>query len=112
MATITIKGKVYNLPPLNTGQIRYHAGPLLNAIQALTQTDDAKAAVFSVPGLIGQHADLLHMALQNEYPHVSLEDVESLTFVETQAAVEAIILASGLNGPQGEAKPRTQKRAR
>lgn len=111
MATITIKGKVFNLPPLNTGQIRHHAGPLLAAIQALSQSTDAKAAICAVPDLIGQHADLLHMALQNEYPHVTLEEVESLTFAETQAGVVAVIQASGLNGPQGEAKPRTPRRA-
>ena len=100
MATITIKDNIYNLPPLNTGQIRHHAGPLLTAIQTLSQSTDAMVAVIAVPELIGQHADLLHMALRNEYPDVSLEDVESLTFGETQAAVEAIILASGLSGPR------------
>lgn len=112
MATITIKGKVYNLPPLNTGQIRHHAGPLLSAVQALSQSPDPKASVAAVPEIIGQHADLLHMALQNEYPHITLEEVESLTFAETQEAVMAVITASGMNGPQGEARPRTPRRAR
>jgi hypothetical protein len=105
MKTITIQGKTYNLPPLNTGQIRRHAGPLLTAISTLADAKDPMAAVASVPEIIGQHADLLHMALRNEYPHVTLEEVESLQFPEIQEAVQAVIENSGLTGPKpGEAK--------
>lgn len=104
--TVTIKGQEYVLPPLNTGQIRRHAGPLLASIQALAVSEDKLAAVASVPSLIGEHADLLHMALSNRYPDVTLEDVESLMFPEIQAAVAEVIRISGLMGEpgQGEAK--------
>ena len=110
MKTITIKDKTYNLPPLNTGQIRRNAGPLLVAIKALSESTDPMAAVMAVPELIGQHADLLHMALRNEYPHVTLEDVETLLFPDIQAAVQGVIENSGLTGaPQGEAKPQPKR---
>jgi hypothetical protein len=112
MSTVTIKGKTYNLPPLNTGQIRRNAGPLLANIRALASSSNELDAIAQVPEIIGQHADLLHMALMNEYPHIPLEDVETMLFADLQAGVQELIKVSGLMGTaQGEVKaPAKRKR--
>jgi len=102
MATLKISGKTYTLPALNTGQIRRHAVPLLERIYGM----DAGGGLAGVGDVIGAHVDLLHMALKNQYPHLDLEEVETLTFPELQAAVLDLLMVSGLRGPaEGEVTP-------
>lgn len=102
--TVTIKGQAYNLPPLSTGQMRKGAGPMLAAINALS-IKDAGEAITALPEIMGQHAELLAMALQNEYPHITQDDVESMIWPDLQAAVGDLLKVSGLVGRQGEVKP-------
>lgn len=104
--TVTIQGKEYSLPPLTAGQLRRNAGPLLTAIANMSKQGSSIEAVAALPDVIGQHADLLHMALKGQYHDLTLEAVESLTFGELQGAVKDLLEVSGLTGkPEGEAKP-------
>jgi len=99
-ATITIQGKTYNLPPFNTGQIRRSLKPLLEAVVKFGNgpSADPMAQVLAFPDLAGEHADLLLLALRNEYPDLTLEEVESLTFSEVQVALNKVIAMTGLLG--------------
>lgn len=108
-ATVTIKGQVYDLPPLTTGQLRRHAAPLLERIRSLKDGASMEEAL----GTLGEQSDLLHMALQNRYPSITLEDVESMFLGDTQNAVADLIAISGMarRANEGETKaPAKRKR--
>lgn len=104
--TVTIQGQAYSLPPLNAGQLRRNAGPLLTAIANMGKQGSRIEAVAALPDVIGQHADLLFIALKGQHTNLTLEDVESLSFPELQEAVKDLLEVSGLTGkPEGETKP-------
>ncbi len=99
--TVTIKGQVYNLPPLNVGQVRHFASPLLTRIKELSEASDQE----EILSMIGDQTELLHLALTNEYPKLALADVETLFMQDIQEALVKVITRSQLaRTNQGEAK--------
>lgn len=107
--TITIQGKVHHLPPLNTGQVRRHWPALAAIIQSMDASDPA-TMIPKFGEMVDSMAALVLAALQNQYPKLTMEDLDCLTIPELQEAIQGVIEATGMGGkPKGEVKaPRSR----
>ena len=76
MPTVTIKGKIFALPPLNTGQMRRNLDPILEKIRNLqvaaeTAPTDPKALfemALQTREVQRSQAEIVAMAIGNQYP--------------------------------------------
>ena len=121
---LTLKGAVYELPPFNYGQMRRRVDPLLERTQAILArirelqergpVDDAEYLELALEQrkIAAEQAALVLAALQNRYPHLTIEDLDELTPARLTTLYNQIIevTASGANEPGEPAPPRTQGR--
>lgn len=84
--TVTIKGQVYEIPPLNTGQVKKDWPKYLAALSAAKDQGPEGLST-----LICAHSEILLLALSNQYPHLTMEDVDLLSVTELDAAVEEVV---------------------
>lgn len=122
---VTIKGEAYNLPPWNAGQMRRQVDPILQGTKTLLDQAQAIQAghKFEPTELLDismrqretarDQAELVLAALQNQYPHLTLDDVETLTPARIAQVFNELLLltCSGSNEP-GETIPLARKRSR
>jgi len=121
---VTIKGQAYNLPPFTAGQMRRQVDPVLQATrdiltraQGLQEGDPNAEEVLDLTiqqrDLARQQADLVLAALQNQYPHVTLDDVETLTPARISQTFNELhqLTIQGSNEP-GETIPQTAPKKR
>jgi len=121
--TAKIGGKDYNLPPWNAGQFRRLVDPILEETKEIldrleTIKEGAEpdgqtmlALTISKRQIDVKHTELVLEALKNEYPHMSMVELETLTPTRITQLFNEILLitTSGTNEP-GEVKPpRKQK---
>jgi hypothetical protein len=107
---LTIKGTEYELQPLTAGQLRREGSAKLAEIEqvnALLEKGEITPGA-AMPRMVGSCCDLVLMSLNNLYPGVTLEDVESLSFKDIRSGVEAVAQVTGLDAP-GEAKPQDKR---
>jgi hypothetical protein len=104
-STITLSGTVYNVPPLNTGQVRKHWPALVECLQALKSSTGVIAQAGAFGAEVDRAQSVVLLALQNQYPHLTLEDLDPLLNDELQEALGKVITATGLGSKanQGEA---------
>lgn len=121
---VAIKGQVFNLPPFTAGQMRRQVDPVLQATrdiltraQALQEGNPNNEDVLDLTmlqrDLARQQADLVLGALQNQYPHVTLDDVETLTPARISQVFNELhqLTIQGSNEP-GETVPQTVPKKR
>lgn len=111
---VVLNGKTYNLPPFNAGQMRRLVDPviqksaqmiaLINTTKAESRdltVDEVKQLSTTQRELAIQHTELLLAALKNQYPELTLDDVETLTPTRISALFNDIYLltVSGANEP-------------
>lgn len=122
---VTIKGEAFNLPPFTAGQMRRQVDPvlketaeILTQAQALMASADPSAEnvltlTIQQRRVACQQAELVLAALQNQYPHLTLDDVEALSPTRVSQVFNELLMltTSGTNEP-GEMIPPTQKRKR
>ena len=100
MAEIILHGKFYEIPPLTTGQVRRNWANLAKLILNLDAgTDLDKLA--GIGDLTGGKLDLLLIALRNEYPELTMDDLETLYLPELDQALIDLITASRLGKKTG-----------
>ncbi len=106
---VTIKGTKYALQPFTAGQLRREASAKLASIEDLSAklTAGEMTPGRALPDLVGNACDLVLLSLNNKYPEIALDDVESLSFSEIQAAVTSAVEASRMSG---EMKPQRVSR--
>lgn len=117
--TATIGGKVYSLPPFTAGQMRRRVDPTFELTASLLKqakeieaggSPDAEDLVemsLSQRKIQREHAELVAMAIQNQYPKFTLDDLDDLTPTEVSDLFNRImvITTTGVNEPnRGEAK--------
>lgn len=121
--TVTIKGKVYSLPPFNAGQFRRLVDPILlqakTALERLeaikTDSGSANAELIDLTLLQREiergHAECALAALQNEYPALTMDDLETLTTHRISGLFNEIMLVTqtGVNEPGESIPPRKKK---
>lgn len=123
--TVTIKGEVFNLPPFTAGQMRRQVDPLLKATQELLakaqgvveagepSASDALDLSVEQRRLACLQGDLVLAALQNQYPHLTLDDVETLTPSRiAQVFNELHLLTTAGDNEPGEVIPPALKKRR
>lgn len=96
--TVEIMGKVYQLCPFNTGQMRRLVKPFLQMADEVTVSSPA-VKVADLPLMM---ADLVVAALRNGYPHLEAEAVDELTPGEVSEAFAAILRITQQGGKRGE----------
>ena len=108
--TVKLGDKVYKLPPLNGGQVRKNWPALVECIQALDGgTTIDKLSNFGE--MVEQMTLIVHLALSNENPNLSRDEVDKLLIPDLQEALGGVIAASGLGGKsKGEVKAPAKKR--
>lgn len=84
--TVTIRGEVYTIPALTTGQVKRRWPIFVAALK-----DVGTLGLDGIAPLVTAQADLLLAALLNEYPTLVLEDIETLAAPDLGEAIEAII---------------------
>jgi hypothetical protein len=123
---VTIKGEAYNLPPWNAGQMRRQVDPMLQETKALLeQAGIIQSGQAPVPALLldlsmrqrnvaRAQAELVLAALQNQYPNLTLDDVETLTPARIAQVFNELLLltCSGSNEPGESLPPAPKKRSR
>ena len=90
MAEIIIHGQSYELPPLNAGQVRRNWSSLAKMISHL----DAGSNMDRLSGigdLTGAKMELILVAMQNDFPEITMEDMESLFLPDIDNALIALI---------------------
>jgi hypothetical protein len=110
METVTIKGSTFELQTFTAGQLRHVVSAKLAAVEVLYAKLEAGdiSPVAVMPELIKNCCEIVLVSLQNKYPDITIEQVESLTFIEIQEAVNAACATARMTG---EAKPqRTRTR--
>ena len=120
--TITLGGQVYNLPPFNAGQMRRKVDPLMQEtkellarVEGITEPTNADALDLTMcqRDIARRQAELVLAAIQNQYPHLTLEDVETLTPSRIAQLFNEIMMLTTLGDNEpGEAKPPIRKRSR
>lgn len=119
-----INGVTYNLPPFNAGQMRKQVDPVTRQAadmlsllgkareedRALTP-EETRILTLNQREISIKHAELLLAALQNQYPKVTLDDVETLTPTKISHLYNEIysLTVAGDNEP-GEALPSKAKK--
>jgi hypothetical protein len=84
--TVTIKGQVHDIPPLNTGQVKKHWSRFTDALGAMETL-----GISGFGALTGAQSEILLLALQNQYPHLTMEDVETLDIADLNEATRIVI---------------------
>ena len=121
---VIIKGQAFNLPPFTAGQMRRQVDPVLqgtmdilgkaHALQAGEATAEAVLELSLLQRDIArQHAELVLAALQNQYPHLTLDEVETLTPTRISQVFNELhqLTIQGSNEP-GETIPQTVPKKR
>jgi len=120
--TITVKGKIYQICPFNTGQMRRHVDPSFKRTIALFKQkdqienmdqDSMLAVALETNEIRAEQAELVTMAMQNGYPKFELEDLDELAPVEVSEIFSQIMQLTQSGGRLGEvAAPIAVKKTR
>lgn len=109
--TITVKGKIYQICPFNTGQMRRHVDPSVKRTIALFKQKDQidgmgpdaiMAVALETNEIRAEQAELVVMAMQNGYPKFELEDLDELAPVEVAEIFSQIMQLTQAGGRLGE----------
>lgn len=84
--TVTIGGRAYEIPPLNTGQVKRHWSKFCEVLESMQQL-----GLGGLSALAGAQSELLLLALNNRYPEITMDDVEALDLVDLNDAVQAVV---------------------
>jgi hypothetical protein len=120
---VTIGGKVFNLPPFTAGQFRRLVDPVLQKARetmlkiaemdkTALKNEDLMDLTFAQREIEQGHADCVLAALQNQYPSLTMDDLDTLTPHRITATFNEIILITqtGANEPGEVMTPRPRKK--
>lgn len=116
MSTVEIQGKTYNIPPLNVGQVRRNWSTFVEIITGLQSATTELEQIAAVTKFTDAQAEILLCALKNEYPHLSMDDIDTLHPADLRKAVNHVIdsVTKAFSGEEQAAPvpPEVAKRAR
>ena len=84
--TVMIGGRAYEIPSLTTGQVKRDWPKFCEILASLQDRGPAGLGI-----LASAQSDILLLALNNRFPEITMDDVDSLDLVDLNAAVQDLI---------------------